>query len=303
MRNVLAVIPARFASTRLPGKPLIRILSGEPMIAHVVRQTLAAPSVSRVLVATDHAQIAEAAVAAGAEAVMTDSDLPTGTDRVAAALRLRTDLAAAADVVVNVQGDEPLVQPSAIDLAAHLLFTYPAADIATLSAPLTDAALLDPSRVKVVCGSRMRPSESAAEEAVAACCEALYFSRAPIGVQRETLQAMLRGSASGATGDANGGAASGRAASLAEASGARLHVGLYAFRPATLQRFVQLPPSRLEQLEQLEQLRALGAGMRIAVGEVGCASAGIDTIEDVRRLETAWSEASEERRAARTFCD
>ncbi|EOD29869.1 hypothetical protein EMIHUDRAFT_230715 [Emiliania huxleyi CCMP1516] len=152
MGRVIAVIPSRFASTRLPGKALLPMLGGEPMIAHVVRAALAASTVQRVLVATDHEGIAAAAEKAGAEAVMTDSALPSGTDRVAAALRLRADVAATADVVVNVQGDEPLVEPSAIDASARLLLSHPTADIATLSTPLPAALLLDPSKVKVVCG-------------------------------------------------------------------------------------------------------------------------------------------------------
>lgn len=284
---VLAVIPARFASTRLPGKPLLPMLSGEPMIAHVVRQALSAASVRRVLVATDHVAIAEAAEAAGAEPVMTDSALPTGTDRVAAALRVRSDVAMATDVIVNVQGDEPLVQPAAIDLAARLLHQHPTADIATLGAPLPVEALLDAAKVKIVCGP---PITSDGDEDVAstrtrasAAREALFFSRAPIGVQREALQGLLQGRAASAP-------------SLVE-SGALLHVGLYAFRPAALQRFVQLPPSRLERLEQLEQLRALEAGMSIVVGEhPGRAHAGVDTLEDVSRLERLWHEASAEDR-------
>ena len=187
MRRALAVIPARFGSTRLPGKPLMPVLDGEPMIAHVVRAALAATTVQWVLVATDHHAIASAAEAAGAESVMTDSALPTGTDRVAAALQLRPDAAAAADVVVNVQGDEPLVQPAAIDLAAQLLLASPVGDIATLSAPLPIDALLDPSKVKVVCGPEDSVNETAAQ-----CRRALFFSRAPIGVDREALSALLR---------------------------------------------------------------------------------------------------------------
>ena len=297
---VLAVIPARFASTRLPGKPLLPVLSGEPMIAHVVRAALAASSVRRVLVATDHAGIAKAAEAAGAESVMTDSAISTGTDRVAAALRLRADASAAADVVVNVQGDEPLVQPAAIDLAARLLLSNTTADMATLSAPLPSSeALLDPSKVKVVCGPLLAPALSSSDTGshetgshmaeVGACRRALFFSRAPIGIERDALHSLLHPSAR------DGGV---RATPPPLPCAARLHVGLYAFRPSSLERFVSLPPSPLERVEQLEQMRALEAGMSILVGEVDHASRGIDTIEDVRELSRLWNEASVDVRTA-----
>ena len=124
--RVIAAIPARFGSTRLPGKPLLRMVDGAPMIAHVVRAALAAESVQHVIVATDHEGIAAAAEAHGAEAVMTESSLPTGTDRVAAAMRLRPDHEDT-DIIVNVQGDEPLIEPSSINIAAQLLMMHPAA--------------------------------------------------------------------------------------------------------------------------------------------------------------------------------
>lgn len=289
------------------------------MIAHVVRQALAAVSVRHVIVATDHAEIAAAAAAAGAEPVMTESELPTGTDRVAAALRQFTETA---DVVVNVQGDEPLVQPSSIDLVAQLLLAHPDADIATLCAPLPPGALRDPSKVKVVCGPPV-PSACGAGSAGgaggmsrhngsaalsiglegAAARRALFFSRAPIGVERATLHAILKdqGGSEDSSESSSGGSdadASDADASDPRACAARLHVGLYAFRPLSLQRFVELPPSPLESLEQLEQLRALEAGMSILVSEVAHASAGIDTVDDVARLERMWREASAEERRA-----
>ena len=245
------------------------------MIAHVVKAALAARTVSNVLVATDHHAIASAAERAGAHAVMTDSALPTGTDRVAAAMRLS---GAHADVVVNVQGDEPLIEPSAIDLTARLLLTYAAADIATLSAPLPGSALLDFNKVKVVCGDPLEaPLAHDDRMAHERCRRALYFSRAPIGVERSALSDLLQ---TGGNAVEN---------SVVE-SAARLHVGLYAFRPLALQRFVSLPPSPIEQLEQLEQLRALEAGMMIAVGEVDHAARGVDTEDDLRWLEQQWQQ-------------
>lgn len=184
----VAVIPARFGSSRLPGKPLLQ-LAGRPMVAHVVRAALLAPSISTVLVATDHEGIAAAAREAGARAVMTDSALPSGTDRVEAALRLS---GIDAPIIVNVQGaclrrcgrqrmrrtearstrwprrqtraadapmasspdtagDEPFIDPASIDLAAQLLLSRPSAHMSTLSAPLSASELLDPTKVKIVC--------------------------------------------------------------------------------------------------------------------------------------------------------
>ena len=288
--RVLAVIPARYGSTRLPGKPLLPILGGDPMIAHVVRAAQAARSVERVMVATDHEGIAAAAERAGAQAIMTDPAIATGTDRIASALRIT---GATADVIVNVQGDEPLMEPTSIDLAANLLLAQPSAAIATLSAPLPPAALLDPHRVKVVGapieGAHQSPGEAQAaagaafelsaealgQVSSARCSVALYFSRAPIGVDRQALGALLRPPPGDGT----------VAPAQPGCHACRLHVGLYAFRPASLERFVSLPPSALERMEQLEQLRALEDGMRIVVGEVDAPVQGIDTIEDVQLVE------------------
>ena len=277
MNRVVAVIPARIGSTRLPGKPLLRI-GGAPMIEHVVRAATAAQLVQSVVVATDDDEIAQAATKAGAVAVMTASELPTGTDRVAAAARqLNID----ADVIVNVQGDEPLVDPAAIDLSAQMLLSHDAADIATISAPLPPDALLDPSKVKVVCGAHLEPSMANATMQPSTSRSALFFSRAPIGVDR-TLLGQLLDPPEGADSMAVGGA------SPPTSWAARLHVGLYAYRPASLQAFVALPPSRLESLESLEQMRALEAGMTIAVGEVEHAAWGVDTLDDLHQVEREW---------------
>ena len=293
--SVLAIIPSRFGSSRLPGKPLLPMLGGAPMIAHVVRAALAARSVNRVLVATDHEQIAAAAEHAGATAVMTDSEIATGTDRVAEALRLTQ---ATADVVVNVQGDEPLIEPHSIDLAARLLLARPSADVATLSAPLPHSALLDPSKVKVVCSPAGESRDGGAFDdaglPLGPSSDALFFSRAPIGVDRDSLHSLLWPQP-----DAEATPKDVRPGSVSHAC--RLHVGLYAFRPASLQRFVALPPSRLEELEHLEQMRALENGMRIVVGEVDHASRGVDTHEDVRRLEELWQVDRGLRESLRTW--
>ena len=201
--RVLCVIPARFASTRLHGKPLLHV-DGEPMIAHVIRAARAAANVHEVLVATDHDGIAAVARSEGVDAIMTDSALPSGTDRVAAALLQR---GAQADVVVNLQCDEPRIDPAAIDLVSELLLRRPAADMSTLSAPIDRGALLDPNRVKVVCcGESAETGASGAAAAGAsgangtggtgaagaAGARALFFSRAPIGVDRELMRALLQ---------------------------------------------------------------------------------------------------------------
>ena len=143
--RVLAAIPARYGSQRLPGKPLLDI-NGLPMISHVVRAAWKAELVDEVLVATDCEEIAAVARAEGAVAVLTDSAIPSGTDRIEAAIR---KCGFDADLVVNVQGDEPLLHPSAISHAARLLLESPSADMSTLCAPLPLAALCDPSRVQL----------------------------------------------------------------------------------------------------------------------------------------------------------
>jgi 3-deoxy-manno-octulosonate cytidylyltransferase (CMP-KDO synthetase) len=244
------VIPARYASTRLPGKPLLDI-GGRPMIQHVVERACASGA-DEVLVATDDARIVAAVTdprRAGASiAVMTDPDLPSGTDRVAvvAAARGWND----ATMVVNVQGDEPFLPPALIDQAARLLEADPAAGIATLATPLRSLEeFLDPNVVKVV------TTEDGA---------ALYFSRAPIPWTRDAAPSGL--------------------ASQREYSGALRHVGLYAYRVGTLRRITSLPPSKLEMREKLEQLRALENGVRIVVGRcVEPPPPGVDTPSDLER--------------------
>ena len=247
------VIPARYASTRLPGKPLLDI-GGRTMIQRVVEQA-AASGADQVLVATDDERIA-AAVSdprrpSSAIAVMTDAALPSGTDRVAAVARQRgwdDDT-----IVVNVQGDEPFVPPRLIDQVAGLLARDPVAAIATLATPIESLHdFLDPNVVKVV---------------FAADGAALYFSRAPIPWSRD-------------------GAAAGLG-SQTDFSGALRHVGLYAYRVGALKRITAMAPSTYENVEKLEQLRALQAGLRIAVAL--CAEPpgpGIDTAADLQRART-----------------
>jgi 3-deoxy-manno-octulosonate cytidylyltransferase (CMP-KDO synthetase) len=244
------VIPARYASTRLPGKPLLDIV-GSTMIQRVVERACAS-SADQVLVATDDARIAAAVHdprrPGEGIAVMTDAALSSGTDRVAAVAAERgwSD----DTVVVNVQGDEPFLPPSLIEQAADLLGRDPNAGIATLAAPIASLEeFLDPNVVKVV----------TAHDAAA-----LYFSRAPIPWRRD------------------GGVAG--APALPEPPALR-HVGLYAYRAAFLRAFPTLPAAPIERTEALEQLRALWHGHRIAVlvSEVA-PGLGVDTPEDLARV-------------------
>jgi len=244
------VIPARYASTRLPGKPLLEI-AGRTMIQRVVERACAS-SADQVLVATDDARIAAAVHdprrPGEGIAVMTDPALPSGTDRVAAVAAGRgwdDDT-----VVVNVQGDEPFLPPSLIEQAADLLERDPEAGIATLAAPVASLEeFLDPNVVKVV---------------IAHDATALYFSRAPIPWSRE---------------GAPGGLASQR-----DFAGALRHVGIYAYRVGVLRRITRMPPSALESCEKLEQLRALENGVRIAVGRcLELPEPGVDTEADLQR--------------------
>jgi 3-deoxy-manno-octulosonate cytidylyltransferase (CMP-KDO synthetase) len=238
------VIPARHASTRLPGKPLARI-AGEPMIRHVHR--IAGRSGAReVIVATDDERIRDACAGFGAAVEMTAASHASGTDRIAEVAARRGW--PGGDVVVNVQGDEPLLPPALIAQAASLLEASPAAAIATLAAPIaTEAEYLDPNVVKVVA----RPDGMA-----------LYFSRAPVPWDRDG------------------------AASPARHHGARRHLGIYAYRVSALAALAAAPPAALELRERLEQLRALSIGLAIAVADaVDAPGPGVDTPDDLARVE------------------
>jgi len=241
------MIPARSASTRLPGKALADI-GGVPMVVHVARRA-AASGAARVVVATDDDAIATVVRSHGYTALLTSPDHLTGTDRLSEACRqLELD---DETIVVNVQGDEPLIDPALIASVARVLETNPAADIATAAHPITRAEnLFDPNIVKVVCAADGR---------------ALYFSRAPIPWARDAL----------ATGDRV----------LAEELPALQHVGLYAYRAGFLRRFPTLPQGALERFESLEQLRALEYGHAIVVHITPEAPAGgVDTPADLERV-------------------
>lgn len=237
------VVPARYRSTRLPGKPLVS-LHGKPLICRVVERCVSVPGVQEVIVATDDERIAAAMgsspAAASVRTVMTPSALASGTDRVAL-VAAELDV----EVIVNVQGDEAFLDAVGLGRAIDA-FRADDVEIGTLRAPLVDATDLDePSVVKVV---------------VDAAGRALYFSRAPIPFQR------------GGAGTADD-----------PVEGAWVHVGVYLYRPEALRRWAERPPSTLERIEGLEQLRALEAGETIQTYEVAQTLPGIDTPEDLER--------------------
>ena len=242
----IAIIPARFGSTRLPGKPLLSD-TGWPLIRHVVEAAQQARSLDRIVVATDDPRIMDAVAAFGGEAALTRSDHPTGTDRIAEVVARIPE----ADLIVNVQGDEPELSPDSIDTLVDLLRTDPEAPMATLATPIRDESTWrDPGCVKVVASGRGR---------------ALYFSRSPIPFHRDAAPDFA-----------------------AEPPPALLHLGLYGYRRDFLLGYAALPPSPLEQAEKLEQLRVLEAGLPIALGVVQERGIGIDTPEDYRRFVARW---------------
>ncbi len=249
--TVLAIIPARFASSRFPGKPLAP-LSGRPMIQWVYERARRATRVADVVVATDDARIAEAVGRFGGRAIMTSAEHRSGTDRVAEVVRSATE-AQHAKIIVNVQGDEPLLDPTAIDRAVAPLLEDRTVEMATLATPLADPRdVADPNTVKVV-------TDRAGF--------ALYFSRAPIPFRR-----------------------SGEVPGESATPLAFKHIGLYVYRRATLLRMAGLAPTPLEVAESLEQLRALEHGIRIRVVAVERDSIGVDTPEDLNRAEALIAE-------------
>jgi len=239
------IIPARYESERLPGKPIrpeIKEGTGKYLIQHVYERARRAKQIQHVLVATDDERIRQAVIGFGGQAVMTSRDHASGTDRIAeAAQSLDVDL------VVNVQGDEPEIQPEMIETVAEMLREDPDASMSTLANEIREPAeYADPAAVKVVVDNRGY---------------ALYFSRAPIPHVR------------------------GAHSPVAEAPLPILkHLGIYGYRKDFLLSYSSLPPAPLEQAEKLEQLRALANGYRIRVGVTPHRCAGIDTYEDMERF-------------------
>jgi len=251
------LIPARYASTRLPGKPLADI-AGRPMVVRVA-ESARASGAARVVIATDDARIAEAAAAHGVDACLTRGDHPTGTDRLAeAAVKLGL---ADESIVVNVQGDEPLLASALVARMAALLASRPDAAIATACHSIRDASeAFNPNVVKVV---------------LDAAGNALYFSRATIPWARDAFAAPRTGELPG---------------NLPEGLPIYRHYGLYAYRAGFLRRFPTLPPAPIERFEALEQLRALWHGERIAVEVTeGTPAPGVDTPEDLERVRALYA--------------
>lgn len=242
------VIPARYASTRLPGKPLLDI-AGKAMVVRVAERALAS-SAESVVVATDDVRVRDAVAATPATAVMTRDDHPTGSDRVMEVVERQGW--ADDDVVVNVQGDEPLIPPTVIDQVAGLLRDG-SCGVATLYEPIERGAdVFDPNIVKVVVNGVGR---------------ALYFSRAPMPWWRDGFRISEVPDIAGA------------------GAGWKRHIGIYAYRVAALREFVHWPPSALEETEALEQLRLLDHGRSIAVAQAAApVPGGVDTEADAARV-------------------
>jgi len=247
--KIVTIIPARLASTRFPGK-IIAPLAGKPLVLHAYERACRAELVSETVIATDSLEVLDKLESYGARVMLTDADHQTGTDRVAEAAA-----GSGADIVVNVQGDEPLIDPHTIDEAVRALLDDPEAVMATAKRRLTGPeAIRDPNIVKVVCDERGR---------------ALYFSRSPIPYVRD------------------GGLADGEYWQ---------HIGLYAYRLDFLLAFANMAQTPLEKQEKLEQLRALENGYPIAVVETAYESIGVDTPEDLERVNALFTTSKEELR-------
>ena len=250
-QKAVAVIPARFASVRLPGKPLL-LIGGKPLIVWVAERAAAARTISRTIIATDDPRILAAATAAGFDAAITRADHLSGTDRIAeVAHNLR------AEIIVNVQGDEPLIDPETIDRAVNALAHDPSAQMATTCEAISDGAeVLNKSVVKV---------------AIDKDGYATNFSRNPIPFPNQAVE--KHGSIEAALG-----------VDPSLLFSFRKHTGLYAYRREFLLEFSSWPPSASEKAESLEQLRALERGVTIKVVEAAAPSIGVDTNEDLERV-------------------
>lgn len=248
------VIPARYASTRLPGKPLLDI-AGKPMVVWVAQQAVASGAES-VYVATDHAGVADVVRQHGQQAVMTSADHASGTERIAeVAGKLGWD---GDEIVVNVQGDEPLIAPQLIQEVANDLAQHPQAAIATACHPIHDKeSMFNPNIVKVVMNKQGY---------------ALYFSRAPIPYARDAFASDLN---------------------VPVNMPAYRHIGIYAYRASFLKAYANLQPAAIEQFEALEQLRALWHSYKISVVITQNAPAtGVDTLEDLQQVRAIFSTKS-----------
>ena len=254
--EVVALIPARYGSTRFPGKPLA-LLRGKPMIQHVYEQTCQVQGLDHVFVATDDERIAQAVRTAGGDVVMTRADHPTGTDRLA---EVAQDLQA--DIIVNVQGDLPFFPPAMVEDAVAALATAPAAAMATVKTPIhTVDEWHNPNVVKVVTDREGY---------------ALYFSRSPIPFDRGRTEAQATTQTAIPNKIPN---------EIPNKILGYRHIGLYVYRRDFLLTFTSLPPTSLEEAENLEQLRALEWGYKIRVTETERPTVEVDTPQDLRRAE------------------
>lgn len=244
MNKVVAIIPARYGSTRFPGKPLA-LINGLPMIQQVYNRVIRAETVDRVIVATDDQRIVDVVESFGGEVMLTREDHPTGTDRLAEVAE-QLD----AELIVNVQGDEPLIDPRMIDQAVAPLVKDQSIEMGTLASGIDEIEdFYNPNVVKVVLGRDGM---------------ALYFSRAPIPCPRDLTREMLEESFS--------------------QLGLLRHIGLYVYRRDLLLAYPGWPKTPLESLENLEQLRALERGVKLHVAVTECGCHGVDTPEDLERI-------------------
>lgn len=233
------IIPARYASTRLPGKPL-QIIGDKPMILHVAKQASLTKGVDEVWIATDHDEIYDIVRHSGYQVVMTSANHQTGTDRIAEANQKIN-----ADIVVNIQGDEPFINPKTIELALHPLFLENGFDMSTLATPFeNDADVTNPNYVKVVTDQKNK---------------ALYFSRSVIPFPRDNEKSLLH------------------------SFSYMRHIGIYVYRKNVLDNLSKLTPTPIELAEKLEQLRALYYGYSIAVVRVNDLALSVDTPDDLEK--------------------
>ncbi|MCB0343106.1 MAG: 3-deoxy-manno-octulosonate cytidylyltransferase [Pseudobdellovibrionaceae bacterium] len=243
--RIVGVIPARYGATRFPGKPLVKIAE-KPLLQWVIEGARQSKKLDEVIVATDHSEIQELCRGLSCEVVMTDPDLPSGSDRVWATVK-----DASCDVVVNIQGDEPLISGDWIDQLVTPFENDPALAMATLGRPLKPGDLESSTTAKIVINKKG---------------EAIYFSRFPIPYSRNDAEHFPEGCLK--------------------------HIGMYAFSKSFLKEFCGQPPTVIEQAEGLEQLRALYLGARIHVVPVNYESWGVDTPEDVKKIESILKGAS-----------
>ncbi len=264
--EVVALIPARYGSTRFPGKPLA-LLRGKPMIQHVYEQTRLVRGLARVIVATDDDRIANVIQRIGGEIAMTRTDHPTGTDRLAEVAQ-RLD----ADIIVNVQGDLPFFPPAMVEDAVAALKNASTAVMSTVKTPIYDGTEWQNINVVKVVTDRSG--------------YALYFSRSPIPFNRDQeVKSKEQGAGSKEQKQEVQSSKSQSQIPNPETILGYRHIGLYVYRRDFLFTFTQLPRTPLEQTEQLEQLRALESGYRITVSETERPTIEIDTPEDLRRAE------------------